>query len=63
MKNLEMEHVLFICAIIFYLILCIRLRKELLMLSLGLELLTFARDFFSYRSLQVQFLLVAKGCF
>ena len=49
-----MKYVPFSCAIIFYLILCIRLRKELLTLSLGLELLTFARDFFSCRSLQVQ---------
>ena len=54
MKKLEMEYVPLICAIIFYPILCIRPRKELLMLSLGQELLLFARDFFIYRSLQVQ---------
>ena len=39
MKKLEMEYGPFICTIIFY---------------LRYELLTFARDFFRYRSLQVQ---------
>ena len=34
MKNLEMEYGSFICIIIFYLILCIRFRKEFLMLIL-----------------------------
>ena len=34
-KKLEMEYGPFICAIIFYLIFCIRFRKELLMLSLS----------------------------
>ena len=49
-KKLEMAYGSFICTIIFYLILCIRFRKELLMLSLRQELLTLARDFFSYGS-------------
>ena len=49
-KKLEMEYGSFICTITFYLILCIRFRKELLMLSLRQELLTLARDFFSYGS-------------
>ena len=53
-KKLEMEYGTFICTIIFYLTLCVRFRKELLMLSLLQELLTFARDFFSYRSLQLR---------
>ena len=53
MKKLEMEYRPFICIIIFYLILCIRFRKEFLMLSLYQELLTFACDFFSSCSLQV----------
>ena len=51
MKKLEVEYGPFICIIIFYLILCIRFRKEFLKLSLSEELLTFSRDFFSYRSL------------
>ena len=34
MKKLQMEYEPFICTIIFYLILCTRFRKELLMLSL-----------------------------
>ena len=68
MKKLEMEF----GTIIFFLILCLRFREELLILSLRYELLTFARDFFSYHSLQVQlwfkietwqFLLVVEGCF
>ena len=49
MKNLEIEYEPFISIVIFYSILCIRLKKELLMLRLR-EKLTFARDFFSYRS-------------
>ena len=49
-----MEYEPFTCIIIFYLTLSIRFRKEFLMLSLREELLTFARDFFSYRSLQTQ---------
>ena len=55
-----MEYGSFICTIIFYLLLCIRLRTELVMLSLRWELLTFARDFFSYRSFQVQLLFRLK---
>ena len=54
MKKLEMEYGPLICTIIFYLIFCIRLRKEILMLSLRWKRLTFARDFLSYRSLQGQ---------
>ena len=52
MKKLEMEYesFIFICTIIFYPILCIRFSKELLMLSLRSELVTFAYDFLSYRS-------------
>ena len=34
MKKLEMEHGSFICTITFHLMLCVRFRKELLMLSL-----------------------------
>ena len=34
MKKLEMEYGPFICTIIFYLIVCIRFRRDLLMLSL-----------------------------
>ena len=49
-----MEYGPFICTIIFYLILCIRFKKELLMLGLRQELPTFARDFLSYRILQVK---------
>ena len=45
MKKLEMEYVPFIYTIIFYLMLCITFRKELRMLSLRLELLTFACAF------------------
>ena len=45
MKKLEMGYGPFICTIIFSLILGIRFRKELLMFSLRLELLTFARYF------------------
>ena len=54
MEKIEMEYGPFICTIICYLIICIRFRKELPMLSLPSELLTFARDSFSYRSLQEQ---------
>ena len=54
MKNLEIEYEPFISIVIFYPILCIRFKKELLMLRLREELLTFARDFFSYRIFQVQ---------
>ena len=41
MKKLEMEYGPFICTIIFYLIVCIRFRRDLRMLSLREELLTF----------------------
>ena len=44
MKKLEIEYGPFICIIILYLILCIRFRKEFLMLSLLEKLLTFAHD-------------------
>ena len=55
-----MEYGSFICTIIFYLLLYIRLRTELVMLRLRWELLTFTRDFFSYRSFQVQLLFRLK---
>ena len=58
MERLEMEYGPFISMIIFYLILCIRFRKEFLMLGLCYELLTFARDFFSYGSLQVELAMI-----
>ena len=54
MKRTEMKYEPFICTIIFYLILCTRFKKVLLMLLLREELLTFARDCFSYRSLLAQ---------
>ena len=44
----------FIWINIFYLLFCIRFRKEFLMLRLREELLTFPRDFFSYPSLHVK---------
>ena len=50
MKKLEMEYGPFIYTIIMYLMLWIRFRKELVILRK--ELITFARDFFSYLSLQ-----------
>ena len=68
MEKTEMEYAPFACTIISYMILCVRFRKELLMLRLHQELLTFALDFFCYRSLHGQprfklFLLIAEGCF
>ena len=50
MKKLEMKYRSFICVIMFYLI----FMKEFIMVILRKEPLTFARDFFSYCSLQVQ---------
>ena len=54
MRKLDMEYERFTYIIIFCLTLSIRFRKEFLMLSSHEELLSFARNFFSYRSLQVQ---------
>ena len=49
-----MEHGQFMYTIIMYLMLRITFRKELVILRLRKELITFARDFFSYYCLQAQ---------
>ena len=54
MKKLEMKYGPLICTIVLYLILCIRFKKDILMLSLRWELPIFVRDLFSYCTLQVQ---------
>ena len=47
-----MEYGSLVYTIIIYLMLWIRFKKELVILRLHKEILTFARDFFSYHSLQ-----------